>query len=232
MTAKVRQTTNVSNEGVTPATNPAQTGSAQQFSTIDWVGIVALVQAGGDAGLEELYRVFSRGLRYYLVRQLGSQDFEDKMHEIFLITVRAIRNGEIRQPECLPGFIRTIAHRQVAGYIEQQVHSRNREAEMSSGGYVVDRNYTPEQEALLREKTELMKKALGMLKPRDREVLVRFYLQEQRPECICREMNLTETQFRLIKSRAKATFGEHGKNELKRAESRLAVFYRAIRPAA
>jgi RNA polymerase sigma-70 factor, ECF subfamily len=46
---------------------------------------------------------------------------------------------------------------------------------------------------------------------RDREVLIRFYLEEQTPERICREMGLTETQFRLIKSRAKARFGELGK---------------------
>ena len=49
------------------------------------------------------------------------------------------------------------------------------------------------------------------LPKRDREVLVRFYLQEQTAEEICRDLNLTETQFRLIKSRAKARFGELGR---------------------
>ena len=34
---------------------------------------------------------------------------------------------------------------------------------------------------------------------------------EQSAEDICRDLNLTETQFRLIKSRAKARFGELGK---------------------
>jgi RNA polymerase sigma-70 factor, ECF subfamily len=223
ITSEPRQATSLSSEGVTLACNPAQTGSTQSFSSVDWASIVALVQGGGETGMEQLYRVFSRGLRYYLVRQLGAHDFEDKMHEIFLITVRAIHNGEIRQPECLPGFIRTVAHRQVAGYIEDRVYARRREADMSSGVYVVDRHHTPEQEALLREKTELMKKALGKLKPHQREVLVRFYLQEQRPESICREMNLTETQFRLIKSRAKAAFGEHGKKELTKTASPRSV---------
>jgi hypothetical protein len=42
-------------------------------------------------------------------------------------------------------------------------------------------------------------------------VLVRFYLEEQPAERICNDMKLTETQFRLIKSRAKARFGELGK---------------------
>lgn len=231
MTSKSRQATSVTNESVTPASNPAQTGSTHPFFSVDWADIVTQVKTGGDAGLEHLYRIFSRGLRYYLVRQLGAQDFEDKMHEVFLITVRAIRNGDIRQPECLPGFVRTVAHRQVAQHIEQQVHSRTREAELDHGIYVADRNRTPEQQALSQEKTELMKRALGKLKPHQREVLVRFYLQEQRPEHICREMNLTETQFRLIKSRAKATFGEYGKKEMTRGSSQSAALDKAARAA-
>lgn len=222
MTSEPRQASTDS-ESVTPASSPAQTGSAQSFSSVDWAGLVSLVQAGGEAGLEQLYKVFSRGLRYYLARQMGGQDFEDKMNEIFLVTVRAIRNGEIRQPECLPGFIRTVAHRQIAGYIEDRVHARRREADISFGSYVVDRHLTPEQEALLREKAEIMKKALGMLKPRQREILVRFYLQEEQPEDICRQMNLTATQFRLIKSRAKAAFGAHGKKALASTERSSAL---------
>ena len=51
-------------------------------------------------------------------------------------------------------------------------------------------------------------RVLKGLHPREREILIRYYLREQSPQEICREMRLTETQFRLIKSRAKARFGE------------------------
>jgi RNA polymerase sigma-70 factor, ECF subfamily len=51
--------------------------------------------------------------------------------------------------------------------------------------------------------------------PRCREILERFYLREQRREQICREMSLTETQFRLLKSRAKARLGDRGQRRLK-----------------
>ena len=50
--------------------------------------------------------------------------------------------------------------------------------------------------------------------PRDREILVRFYLREQTPAEICRDLDLTENQFRLIKSRAKARFVELGRARL------------------
>jgi RNA polymerase sigma-70 factor (ECF subfamily) len=52
------------------------------------------------------------------------------------------------------------------------------------------------------------------LSDRDREILTRFYLDEQTQEKICEDMSLTETQFRLLKSRAKARFGELGKRKL------------------
>jgi RNA polymerase sigma factor (sigma-70 family) len=231
-TSEPQQATSVTTEGAIPSANPAETGSSQNFLRVDWAGIVAQVKDGGDAGLEQLYHVFSRGLRYFLIRQLGTQDFEDKLHETFLITAQAIRKGEIRNPESLPGFIRTVAHRQVAGYIERQVHLRTRQAEISSDLYVVDQSENPEQEAIRREKMELMQKALATLRRRDREVLVRFYLQEQRPERICQEMNLTETQFRLIKSRAKAAFGDRGKAELKTSGGALAFLSKGTRQAA
>jgi DNA-directed RNA polymerase specialized sigma subunit len=46
---------------------------------------------------------------------------------------------------------------------------------------------------------------------RDREILDRFYVQEQTQEQICEEMGLSYNQFRLLKSRAKARFGELGR---------------------
>ena len=57
-------------------------------------------------------------------------------------------------------------------------------------------------------------RVLNGLPQRDREVLVRFYLREQTADEICRDMGLTETQFRLIKSRAKARYGKLGQRRL------------------
>ena len=51
---------------------------------------------------------------------------------------------------------------------------------------------------------------------RDREILTRFYLLNQSQEQICDEMGLNNTQFRLLKSRAKARFGELGRRTLRR----------------
>jgi RNA polymerase sigma-70 factor, ECF subfamily len=57
---------------------------------------------------------------------------------------------------------------------------------------------------------------LKSIAPRDREILIRFYLEEQTAEKICGDMSLTDTRFRLLKSRAKARFGELGKRKIMR----------------
>ncbi len=183
-------------------------------ATTDWIGLVARVRAGQDAGMEELYKLFSRGIRYYLCRQLGPQELEDKVHDTFLIVVSAIKRGDLREPERLMGFVRTVVRRQVAAYIDTAVHVRREQTDLETGATVADRKQNPEQEAIIRQKAELMKSVLESLSDRDRDILVRFYLEEQSQEQICSEMQLTETQFRLLKSRAKAKFGEIGKKKL------------------
>jgi len=164
--------------------------------------------------MEELYQLFSRGIRFYLCRQLGPQELDDKVHDTFLVVVQAIRRGELREPERLMGFVRTIVRRQVAAHIDKVVHNRREQAEFDSTVRVPDPRGNPEEAAMLRQRIGLIRQVLGELSERDREILTRFYIDEQSQDQICSQMGLTETQFRLLKSRAKARFGELGKKKL------------------
>lgn len=183
-------------------------------ASVSWPDLVARIQQGEEAAMEELYGFFARGIRYYLCRQLGPQELDDKVHDTFVIVVQAIRRGELREPDRLMGFVRTVVRRQVAAYIDEVVHSRREEMNLDLGVRIADRRNNPEQSAAFHQKVEFMLTVLGSLSDRDREILTRFYLDEQSQEQICEEMNLSETQFRLLKSRAKARFGELGKRKL------------------
>ncbi len=189
---------------------------AYESPAVNWALLVSRIRAGDDSAMTELYQIFARGIRYYLCRQLGPQELDDKVHDTFLIVVQAVRRGDLREPERLMGFVRTIVRRQVAAYIEDAVHRRREQAEMDPGIRLVDQASTPEQNAMDRQRRELVQSVLGRMSSRDREILTRFYLYEQPQEQICDEMSLSETQFRLLKSRAKARFGELGKRKLQR----------------
>src|SRR5258708_39930048 len=180
----------------------------------NWIFLVESIQRGDRCGMEELYRLFSRGVRFYLCRQLGPQDLDDKVHDTFVIVLQAITKGELREPERLMGFVRTVVRRQVAAQIDRAVQTRREQAEIDRTVSMSDHRNTPEEAAILRQHEEVAEAVLRSISGRDREILTRFYLREQTQEEICGEMNLSDTQFRLLKSRAKARFGELGRKRL------------------
>ncbi|MGD0616277.1 MAG: sigma-70 family RNA polymerase sigma factor [Bryobacteraceae bacterium] len=203
---------------IEPGETEAADGQAEESSLGEtpnnWSELVERIRQEDPTGMEELYRIFARGIRFYLCRQLGPQELDDRVHDTFLIVVQAIRRGDLREPERLMGFVRTVVRRQVAAHIDDLVHSRREEVEIDVNSRLPDRSWNPEQSLASRENIALMRRVLDSLSQRDREILVRFYLQEESQDQICREMELTETQFRLLKSRAKARFGELGKKKL------------------
>jgi RNA polymerase sigma factor (sigma-70 family) len=176
-----------------------------------WSRLVDRIQAGDPAGMEQLYAVFVKGVRFFLWRQLGPQDLDDKVHDVFLIITQSIRRGELRDPERLMGYVRTVVRRQVAAHIDSAVNARRNQQSIDPSLTLSDHQPDPERRAIEKEKQDVALRMLGGLPKRDREVLIRFYLQEQSAEEICRDLKLTETQFRLIKSRAKARYGELGR---------------------
>jgi RNA polymerase sigma-70 factor, ECF subfamily len=176
--------------------------------------LVDRIRSGETDGMEELYVLFSKGIRFYLCRQLGPQEFDDKVHDTFVLVVQAIRRGELRDPQRLMGFVRTIVRRQVAAHIDHVVHIRKDHLDLESSARLADPAGNPEDAAIFRQRVELIRRVLSELSERDREILTRFYLREQGQEQICSEMDLSETQFRLLKSRAKARFGHLGRKKL------------------
>lgn len=179
-----------------------------------WAQLVERIRFSQTDGMAELYHLFSKGVRFYLCRQLGIQELDDKVHDIFVVVVQAIRRGELREPERLMGFVRTVVRRQVAAHIDKAVQARREQMDLDASSRVPDPSGNPEEVAIFNQKEDLVRRILGELSSRDREILTRFYLQEESQEEICAVMILTETQFRLLKSRAKSRFGELGKKKL------------------
>jgi RNA polymerase sigma factor (sigma-70 family) len=166
------------------------------------------IRNGDPTAVEELYKIFSKGVKFLLWRQLGQQDLDDRVHDVFLMVIQSIQRGDLREPERLMGYVRTVVRRQTAGYIEGAMNARRRLVGIENMVPIRDRARDPESQAIEEQNSEVAMRVLHGLPERDREVLIRFYLQEETPEQICVALNITETQFRLIKSRAKARYSE------------------------
>lgn len=177
-----------------------------------WEQLAIRVQRGDAGAMQELYEIFSKGIRFMIFRHLGAEDLDDKVHDVFLTITQCIRNGELRDPTRLLGYIHTIVRRYIAGYIDRAVDlRRNRVEYIDFEESVCDARPDPEIEAMERQNVALAMRVLRGIPRRDREVLTRFYFKEEPAEQICHALHLTGTQFRLIKSRAKRRFGELGR---------------------
>src|ERR1700733_9327176 len=49
----------------------------EQSAPVDWRELVTRIQRGDESGMEDLYLLFARGIRFYLCRQLGVQELDD-----------------------------------------------------------------------------------------------------------------------------------------------------------
>jgi DNA-directed RNA polymerase specialized sigma24 family protein len=179
-------------------------GQSSGQDDVDWKTVVERIRAGDQEAQEVLYHNFASGARLFLQRRLGMQDVDDRLHDLYVIVVQSIQQGDIREPERLMGFVRTVLNRRVAAEISLIVHAREHSIDLDSTPHLRTADLTPEQEAANHQTVTIMMRVLSKMKKSEYEVLTRFYLLEQAPEQIRKELGLTDNQFNLLKSRAKA----------------------------
>jgi len=175
--------------------------------------IVAGLIANNADAISFFYDGLLKGLRFYFVRKLGADDSMSFVHDTLLMAIGQIQKGGLEKPEALLGFVRTIAFRRMCEGIRERIHARNvlTSIDTPAAQRAIAGDANVERDAQHMEVKELVQSTLKKLSTRDQEVLRRYYLLEQTKEQICKDMNLNETQFRLLKSRAKTRFGAAGK---------------------
>jgi RNA polymerase sigma factor (sigma-70 family) len=191
-----------------------------------WPELIDEIRNGNEQSVEELYAAVSECARARLFRSVDPQSVDDHVQEILMIVLAAIRRGELRDPNCLMGFVRTVTRRQVTIYIRGAVVRRRRLVSMESAHPASPSYDSPEASLASRQRAAAARKALEKLCQRDRNILIRFYYHEQDSERICKEMRLTRTQFRLYKSRALSKCCE----SLPRVKPSRAVPFQSTRP--
>ena len=208
-----RKNTSLVTSGLVAADQDREPEDRQEaFQIKDWTRLVERIHDGDPAAMAELYDIFGKGIRYFLLRNLGIDELDDKVHDCFVIVAQAIQNGDLRDPARLMGYVRTVVKRQIAASIENAVFRRRSQVDYEETLFTLsDWKDDPERTLLQEQRTDIARRVMKGISRRDREILDRFYVQEQAQEQICADMNLSYNQFRLLKSRAKARFGELGK---------------------
>jgi RNA polymerase sigma factor (sigma-70 family) len=167
--------------------------------------LVVGVRCCDDGAMTELYTLVSKAVHGVFLRGLGPHDADDMVHDCYLAVVRSLRRSGLRDPERLLGFVRAIARIQICAAIRDK--RRGYQVEFMEFAHA-DRSGNAERALLDSERFGLARRMLEACPPVDRNILARFYLLKQPSTQICSEMNLSCTQYRLLKCRAKARLAE------------------------
>jgi RNA polymerase sigma-70 factor (ECF subfamily) len=207
-------------DGLPPPHDPSSIRPDADRAPERMAGLVARIREGSEGAMQELYDLVLASSKPYFRWRLGPSafqgDVDDRLHDTYLAAVEAIVAGTIREPERLMGFVRAVVRHQTTAAIRRAAHRRRTDGP-AEGDEVADQRPSPEHSRMEAEQYEMMLTLLKQMKQRDRDILNRFYLDDQSQEQICLEMHLTQTQFRLYKSRAKARFSLLALDRMSRA---------------
>lgn len=149
------------------------------------------------------------GLRAQLARVIGSTDLaSDLLQDALVTALQKLRAGEISDPANLDGFVYRVA---LNHWRNQRRKDRLRtvHAERTSDPPEALSTNRPNAEVEADQWARLVKQLLQEVpRVRDRELLMRFYLQEESKEDLCRAYGLTDLHFNRVIHRARDRFRE------------------------
>jgi len=157
--------------------------------------------------LAAVYRDYP-GLRALILRRVRDPEVAaDILQDAAVTTLEKLRRGEIAHPENLGGYLYRVALNHLRNH-------RRKDRSASSSADALDElpasGSDPDWESVGAPQwaTAARRMLADMPVARDREVLVRFYLDDEDREKICRELELSEEHFNRVIFRARNRFRE------------------------
>lgn len=165
------------------------------------IDLTARIMAGDESAQTELCeRYMLRVLRVIKQSVGASADAEDLCQKTLIIALKRIKEGGVREPEKLSGFILGIARKLIKKHF-----GTIREIPDDAKAYSdrVDASPGPLERLIRNEAAE---KSIQAIPDRDREVLYRYYVLEENRQDICAELNISIRNFPLVLHRARNRF--------------------------
>ncbi len=165
--------------------------------------------SGSDpaSSLAAVYRDYP-GLRALILRRVRDPEIAaDILQDAAVTTLEKLRSGEIAHPENLGGYLYRVAINHLRNHRRKDRTALSSPEQLDELRDSVDdpdweRVGRPQWSAAARRMLEEMPGA------RDRELLVRFYLNDEEKDAICQELNLSQEHFNRVIFRARNRFRE------------------------
>ncbi len=180
------------------------------------------VRQGEKSAEEELVGRYSRGLLSFLRRKTDDDDLADDLHQdTFRIVLERLRASGLEDPSHLAGFIHATAKNLVIAHFRKQAR-RKTEPDSAAIDNSSHHGITQSDATMRDEQAKMVRTLLDELRSdRDRELLLRFYLDEEDKQSICIALGLTEKHFNQVMFRARERFRELLVRHEKRSQLRI-----------
>jgi len=181
------------------------------------------IGAGDRAAEAQLVERYERGVLYLLRRRTRDTELAlDLRQETFRIAIEKLRAKEIAEPDRVGAFVRGIAVNLAIAAVRKTAR-RATTADSDAVELVAAPDAGPD-DAIALEQTRTAVRALlaEMSVARDREILLRFYIEDQDKEAICGALGVDSAHFNRVLFRAKQRFRELLERAEKRGGLRLA----------
>ena len=141
-------------------------------------------------------------LRYKVLYHVGhgSADDDDIVQESLARFIRAEQRRQIRNTEEFGAFLNGVCRNVILEYRRRV----KREPALDQDTPIPDTGIRPDAEVL--EMRDAIDNGLAELAERDRGILRALYLEGREKDEICREWNMSDSQFRVVLFRAKERF--------------------------
>lgn len=166
--------------------------------------LVARIAEGDRNAETEFVRAYERGVRALVRRHCrpGDPIVDDLAQEVLSRVLERLRAGAIRDAAALPAYVQaTIVYTTSAEYrSRRQTEPESTIDELPSDDNPSERVSSNQLSTLLRTLLEQLPVA------RDREILARFYLDEQDKDDVCRQLGIDAAHFHRVVFRARERF--------------------------
>jgi RNA polymerase sigma-70 factor (ECF subfamily) len=172
--------------------------------------LVARIGRGARDAEEALVRRYGPGLLYLLKRRTRDPELAlDLRQDTFRIAIEKLRTSRIDDPERLGAYLRGVALNLWIAH--QRKHARRATtADSDAVEEAADEGAAGPFENVSREQVRACVGALlqELGTPRDREILTRFYIEDEDKDAICEALGVDSTHFNRVLFRAKQRFRE------------------------
>ena len=156
---------------------------------------------GDPVTAEHFARYFGDLIRIKAMSRMRSPDAADDVRqETLMRVILNVRRGVVEQPERFGAYVNAVCNNTILEYLR-----RNRRMSQMPENQPEPSSDSPnaDDEIVLSERRDLVRRAMANLAPKDKEILRRVCIEEDDKDAVCKELEVTRGYLRVLLYRAR-----------------------------